>query len=476
MSQLARVRELVENKWCSLLAGLCMMAAAGTQYMFSTYSPQVKDLLLYDQSEINFIGSMANVGVYIGFWTGFCHDHLGARITAASSGVLFFIGWFCFYLGLVGVLPSNYILMGFFMFVAGNGSAAAYTSALANNVNKFPIRHRGAIVGLLVSLFGLSAAIFTEVYTWIFQESVEPFILFFAICLPLLGFLGVIFLYPPPATPVAVIDYDEVEEGSGANFAINETTALEETAKKFKCPLTATGAVQEMNVLQSFLTWDFWILVSLFFLLTGVGLMMFNNLGNMVLSAGGEDGQQAPMVTLLSITNSLARLVVGWLSDVFLTRDVMSRPTLLFLTQIFMVVTQVYFALITVDAIGNAVPLFYPGVILLGIAYGSLFSVTPTLIGELLGHKHFASHWSVQGFAPAISSVLVSTVLAGHLYDNAADGASDCYGWDCYGWTLIISSVLAAVGVLLCAVQAVRWRFYMTGRVTPKYGVENSLL
>lgn len=401
MSYLVKARELVENKWLSLAAGLCMMAAAGTQYMFSTYSPQVKDLLEYDQSQINFIGSMANVGVYIGFWTGFCHDHLGARITAASSGVLFFLGWFCFYLGLIGVLPSNYILMGIFMFIAGNGSAAAYTSALANNVNKFPIRHRGAVVGLLVSLFGLSAAIFTQVYTWIFQENVEPFILFFAICLPLLGFLGVIFLYPPPPRPVAVVDYDEVKDGDEDLVNIQKSeSALEETAEKFKCALTPSGAVQEMNVLQSFVTWDFWILVSLFFLLTGVGLMMFNNLGNMVLSAGGEDGQQAPMVTLLSITNSLARLVVGWLSDVFLTRDIMSRPTLLFITQIFMAVTQVYFALITVDAIGNAVPLFYPGVILLGFAYGSLFSVTPTLIGELLGHKHFASHWSVQGFAP----------------------------------------------------------------------------
>eukprot|EP00011_Vannellida_sp_DIVA3-517-6-12_P014949 CAMPEP_0114627642 /NCGR_PEP_ID=MMETSP0168-20121206/12404_1 /TAXON_ID=95228 ORGANISM="Vannella sp., Strain DIVA3 517/6/12" /NCGR_SAMPLE_ID=MMETSP0168 /ASSEMBLY_ACC=CAM_ASM_000044 /LENGTH=123 /DNA_ID=CAMNT_0001838987 /DNA_START=123 /DNA_END=491 /DNA_ORIENTATION=+ len=123
MSHWTRAKELVEIKWLSLAAGLFMMAASGTQYMFSAYSPQVKDLLSYDQSQVNFIGSMANVGVYIGFWTGFCHDHLGARITSASSVLLFFIGWFGFYLGLAGYISSNYILMGTFMFIAGNGSA-----------------------------------------------------------------------------------------------------------------------------------------------------------------------------------------------------------------------------------------------------------------------------------------------------------------------------------------------------------------
>ena len=64
-------------------------------------------------------------------------DNAMVRAAAASHGwmilqgaVLYFAGYFSFYLGATATSPTNYLIMGGLMFVAGNGSAATYTSAL----------------------------------------------------------------------------------------------------------------------------------------------------------------------------------------------------------------------------------------------------------------------------------------------------------------------------------------------------------
>ena len=63
------------------------------------------------------------------------------------------------------IITTNYITMGLFMYIQGNGSAACYTAAISNNVPKFSGKARGTIVGVLVSMFGLTSAIFSPIYT-----------------------------------------------------------------------------------------------------------------------------------------------------------------------------------------------------------------------------------------------------------------------------------------------------------------------
>lgn len=405
--QISDAARLVDNKWLSLACGLAMMAASGTQYMYSTYSPQVKELMGYTQSEVNFIGSCANIGIYLGFWTGFVHDRFGARVTSFLSALFLFCGWALFYLGLMSVIPTNYIVMGIFMFIVGNGSSAGYTAPLANIIPKFPAEHRGKVVGLLVALFGLSAAIFTQIYSWVFQQNVETFILFFVFFLPALTILGVVFLAPPR---LADANQQKEEDEDGPLLADKKLPQDALDAGTFpdsEEPIEPTIAapshcIQETTVLQALQTIDFWVLFGIFLTGTGVGLVLFNNLGNMVLSAGGEDGQQNPMVTLLSIVNSVTRLIMGYLSDILVERDIMSRPGLLMCTQVLMAITQLYFAVITLNSVGNPVGWFYPGVIILGVSYGSIMSLCPTITSETLGEKNFASNWSLVRVAPGM--------------------------------------------------------------------------
>jgi len=156
-------------------------------YVFSVWSPSLQTKMGYTDKQINFIGTCANWGVYLGFIPGVFYDLTGPRWTcllvreppdllvavfdlsvresrslarckqhkrnhidednamvraaAASHGwmilqgaVLYFAGYFSFYLGATATSPTNYLIMGGLMFVAGNGSAATYISALGTRV------------------------------------------------------------------------------------------------------------------------------------------------------------------------------------------------------------------------------------------------------------------------------------------------------------------------------------------------------
>jgi hypothetical protein len=52
-------------------------------YVFSVWSPSVKDKMGYTDKQINFVGTAANWGVYLGFIPGLVYDFLGSRITCA---------------------------------------------------------------------------------------------------------------------------------------------------------------------------------------------------------------------------------------------------------------------------------------------------------------------------------------------------------------------------------------------------------
>ena len=89
----------VDNRYISFFCGFCMMGAAGTEYMFSTYAPQLKTLMGYSQTQINFLGTCGNMGIYLGFYMGILHDFTNARFVSLVGGVLLFLGWFLLYLG-----------------------------------------------------------------------------------------------------------------------------------------------------------------------------------------------------------------------------------------------------------------------------------------------------------------------------------------------------------------------------------------
>jgi hypothetical protein len=71
----------------------------------------------------------------------------------------------------------------------------------------------------------------------------------------------------------------------------------------------------QMSPSQLFRLTDFWLLVGIIFILTGSGATAIVNLGSMVISAGGKNGEQNILIFYLSLANCGGRLLFGYLSD-----------------------------------------------------------------------------------------------------------------------------------------------------------------
>lgn len=96
---------------------------------------------------------------------------------------------------------------------------------------------------------------------------------------------------------------------------------------------------------------DFWLLVLIVFVLSGCAATVVVNLGSMVLSVGGEQGDQDILVFYFSIGNCSGRILFGYLSDIYAHK--LSKVSFLFIASIIMGCTQVNFNLIQVYLLDN---------------------------------------------------------------------------------------------------------------------------
>ena len=88
----------------------------------------------------------------------------------------------------------------FALVVAANSSAWLTTAVLVTNMRNFPAS-RGSVAGILKGYGGLSAAVFTEIYSIVLHNSSSKFLLFIAVGIPVVCF-SMMFLVRPctPAT------------------------------------------------------------------------------------------------------------------------------------------------------------------------------------------------------------------------------------------------------------------------------------
>lgn len=108
----------------------------------------------------------------------------------------------------------------------------------------------------------ISAAVFTEVYVIFFKPQVLDLLLFLSITLGSVSLFGTVFLQSLPA--------------------VSKEPLLAQEEKK-----TGEGTIQSkqhFSYLKMMKTLDFWLLFTIFGAVAGAGFVIFNNLGNVVLS------------------------------------------------------------------------------------------------------------------------------------------------------------------------------------------------
>jgi hypothetical protein len=79
--------------------------------------------------------------------------------------------------------------------VAANSNAWFSTAVIVTNMRNFPLS-RGTVAGILKGYVGLSAAVFTEIYSVLLHSSSSNLLLFLAIGIPILCFIMMYFVRP----------------------------------------------------------------------------------------------------------------------------------------------------------------------------------------------------------------------------------------------------------------------------------------
>ena len=164
-------------------------------------------------------------------------------------------------------------------------------------------------------------------------------------------------------------------------------------------------------------------------------------------------GSQQLLVTLFSGGNFLGRMVSGALSDHLARR--LPRPAWLALSLVLMAVAQLVLAL-------GSTTFLHVGVFVVGVAFGSGFSMVTTLTVDCFGVRHFATNCGAVDLAPSLGSYIWASRVAGGLYDAHAvpcggqshglvENAKVCWGPTCFRG----AHLAAAVACVLAAVLAV---------------------
>ncbi|OMO96587.1 Nodulin-like protein [Corchorus capsularis] len=211
---------------------------------------------------------------------------------------------------------------------------------------------------------------------------------------------------------------------------------------------------QDINLLRAMLSLDFWLLFIAMICGMGSGLATINNISQIGESLGYTSTERSSLVSLWSIWNFLGRFGAGYVSDIFLHKG-WARPLFMVIT----LATLTFGHLIVASGFtGN----LYIGSIVVGICYGSQWSLMPTITSEIFGVRHMGTIFNTIAIASPVGSYIFSVRVIGHFYDKVATGEDNsCYGSQCFMLSFFIMASVAFLGFLVAFALFLRTRrFY----------------
>ncbi|KAM1412883.1 hypothetical protein FF1_025208 [Malus domestica] len=193
--------------WVGLGAAVWVQIASGNSYNFPLYSPLLKSVLGLSQQQLTILGVASDVGESLGFLPGIACNKFPPWAVLLVGCVLCFLGYGVIWLVVSGTIGSfPFVALWITLFIAANSNAWFGTAVLVTNMRNFALS-RGTVAGILKGYIGLSAAVYTVLYSTVLQDSALNLLLFLALGIPVLCLALMYFIRP--CTPASGEDSSE---------------------------------------------------------------------------------------------------------------------------------------------------------------------------------------------------------------------------------------------------------------------------
>ncbi|KAJ6416094.1 hypothetical protein OIU84_004821 [Salix udensis] len=193
--------------WVGLAAALWVEIAAGNAYNFPLYSPALKSVMGFNQQQLTMLGVANDIGENVGLLPGIACNKFPPWAILSVGVLACFLGYGVLWLAVsqtVNNLP--YWLLWLALLIATNSNAWFGTAVLVTNMRNFPLS-RGTVSGILKGYAGISAAVYTLVYSLVLEGSASNLLLFLTLAIPILCLAMMYFIRP--CTPASGDDSSE---------------------------------------------------------------------------------------------------------------------------------------------------------------------------------------------------------------------------------------------------------------------------
>ncbi|XP_073273956.1 protein NUCLEAR FUSION DEFECTIVE 4 [Primulina huaijiensis] len=182
--------------WVGLGAAVWLQIAAGNAYTFPLYSPSLKSVLGFNQHQLTILGVANDIGENVGILAGIVCNKLPPWAVLLVGVFAAFLGYGVLWLAVSQTVQSvPYWVLWLALCIGANSSAWLATAVLVTNMRNFPLS-RGTVAGVLKGYGGLSAAVFTEVYTMVLNGSDSSLLLLLTLGIPATGLAMMYFIRP----------------------------------------------------------------------------------------------------------------------------------------------------------------------------------------------------------------------------------------------------------------------------------------
>ena len=357
-----------KNRYLVLIGLLSAQITIAALYAWSIFGVALVEEMSWDENKVLTAYFIAQfVFAFSTILSGRLIDKKGPQITLIIGGLLYGGG-----LILSSMINSHHMLYITYGIISGAGVGFVYVCPLSTLIKWFP-KHKGAITGLSVAVFGGGSILFKGIIERLLNYyTISQAFLILGIVSTVIIIVGALFVGVPPDDGKVVL---KKAENDYSTIEMIKTT-------KFK---------------------KVWMM---YFLAVIPGLLVLGSAKHIGLDANLSVSSATAIIAILAVSNASSRLASGALSDKF--------GSLKVLKGIF-VITII--SLLSIGLFYDVKLLFYIGIIGIAIGYGGFLSIFPTITNQQFGSYRYGANYGVMfqayGIA-ALMGILIKSVVGSY--------------------------------------------------------------